>query len=93
MASNPKYKAALERVLAAQKGTTNFIRLVDTMNLKEKYPDLLEIAIAHPEQQLGVEAATALLRKEQWELLGKAISSDAPRATAAVTVLGLTTDG
>ena len=93
VANNPKYKAALDRVLTAQKGTTNYVRLVDTMNLKEKYPDLLEIAIAHPEQQLGVEAATALLRKEQWDLLGKAISGDAARATAAVTVLGLTTDG
>ncbi len=93
VASNPKYKAALDRVLTAQKGTSNYVRLVDSMNLKERFPDLLEIAIAHPEQQLGVEAATALLRKEQWELLGQAISGDAPRALATVTVLGMSTDG
>ena len=93
VASYPKFKAALERVLAAQKGTSNYVRLVDTMNLKDKYADLLEIAIANPEQQLGVEAATVLLRKEQWDLLGKAISGDAPRALATVTVLGMSTDG
>ncbi|RLS53922.1 MAG: DUF1080 domain-containing protein [Planctomycetota bacterium] len=93
VASDPKYKAALDRVLAAQKGTTNYIRLVDSMNLTDKYPELLELALAHPEQQLGVEAATALLRKEQWELFRKALSGEAPRALATVTVLGLTADG
>lgn len=93
VASNPQYKVALDRVLTAQKGTSNYVRLVDTMNLKDRYPDLLELAIANPEQQLGVEAATVLLRKEQWELLGKSIAGDAPRALATVTVLGLSTDG
>lgn len=93
VAGNPKYKAAVERVLAAQKGTTNFVRLIETMNLTDKYPDLLEIAIANPEQQIGVEAATVLLRKEQWELFRKTLGGEAPRALATVTVLGMTSDG
>ena len=93
VASNPKYAAAVVRVLDAQKGTTNFVRLIESMNLKDRYPELLELAISKPEEQLGVEAATALLRKEQWDLYYKAIHGDALRALATVTVLGLTADG
>ncbi len=93
VASNPKYATAVVRVLDAQKGTTNFVRLIESMNLKDRYPELLELAISKPEEQLGVEAATALLRKEQWDLYYKAIHGDAPRALATVIVLGLTADG
>jgi putative membrane-bound dehydrogenase-like protein len=93
IAADPKYKAALDRVLTAQKGTANFVRLIESLSLKDKYADLLELAIAQPDQQLGVDAAGVLLRKEQWELFSKAISGEAPRALATVTVLGLSNDG
>jgi len=93
VASNPKYAAAVSRVLDAQKGTTNFVRLIETLNLQARYPELLALAISKPEEQLGVEAATALLRKEQWDMFYKALHGDAAQALATVTVLGLTADG
>lgn len=91
--SNPKYASAIERVLEAQKGTANFVRLVERLKLKDQYPALLELAISKPEEQLGVEAASVLLNQEQWDLFGKAIHGEPTRALATVTVLGLTADG
>jgi len=93
VASSPKYAAAVSRVLEAQKGTSTFVRLVDTMSLKDHYPELLELAVSKPEEQLGVEAATALLRKEQWDMFSAALHGDPAKALATITVLGLTSDG
>ena len=93
VASNPKYAPAVARVLDSQKGTSNFIKLVANLGLQDRYADLLDLAVSKPEEQLGVDAAAALLQKDQLELFRTSLSGEAPKALATVTVLGLTGQG
>ncbi len=56
----PELKAALGRALDSTKGTSEFVNLVSKFKLTERNPDLLEMAIAKPAEQEGVEALRAL---------------------------------
>lgn len=56
----PELKAALGRVLDASKGTAEFVDLVQRFKITDRNPDLLELAIQKPNDQLGVEALRAL---------------------------------
>ncbi len=91
---NPKYKKALQRVVEQNKGTEQFVALVTQFNLKDRYPEVLELAQKNPDNQIGVEAITALLAKNQRELISKALEHKKMEvALATIQVLGTSQDG
>jgi putative membrane-bound dehydrogenase-like protein len=77
----------LARVLARVEGTEEFVHLVDKFSLADRYPQVLTIALAHPDQQLGIDAVRILLAKKEWKLLAAALK-DAQQAASTVQVLG-----
>jgi putative heme-binding domain-containing protein len=86
--SDPKAKAKLDEVLK-QADEKTFVDLVGKFNVKEKYPDLLALATAKPDEQIGVEAIRTLLAKDQMDLVVKVVKGDdAPKSEAAVRALG-----
>jgi len=91
--SQPRYRKTLDRVLAAQRGTTEFIKLVDKFNDTLHYGDVLQIAQQHPEGQLGVEAIRMLLAKDQQPLIRQGLVNSKPAvAEATARVLGQAAD-
>ena len=94
VSEQPEKKAALERVLKSREGTPQFLTLVDRFNLSDRYGEVLQLALAQPSSQLGVDAMRLLLNKNQSELIGDAVNSaDEPQAVAAAQALGNTADG
>ena len=65
----PELKAALARVLDSTKGTGEFVNLVSKFKVTERNSDLLEMAIAKPAEQDGVEALRALYGNNGLELV------------------------
>jgi putative membrane-bound dehydrogenase-like protein len=82
----------LDRVLTRLAGSGDFVRLVDKFQLAERYPQVLAIALAHPDEQLGVEAARMLFARKQWRLLAAALANP-KQAAAAARVLGNSENG
>jgi putative membrane-bound dehydrogenase-like protein len=101
VAKNPQHKAALNRVLDGLKGEPQFITLVEKFNVTDRYPDLLALAIAKPDDQIGIDAIRVLLNQDQKELLATPLlfakPDDQPEvqraALALVTVLSNSGDG
>ncbi|AMV22579.1 PVC-type heme-binding CxxCH protein [Planctomyces sp. SH-PL14] len=92
--AKPEYKAALERVLEAKKGTVEYVKLVDKFDLKDHDIALLKLAQEHPEEQVGVEAVRSLLnRGQQKSLVAAAHAKDQQLAKSVVTAIGLAADG
>jgi len=87
--TNPDAKAALEQALTDLQGTSQYIQLIEGFKLTDRYGDVLNIAQAHPADQIGVEAVRSLLRGKQWNLLTAALQDkDAKAATATAQVMG-----
>ncbi len=86
--SDPKAKAKLNELLSLA-DEKSLVELVGKFNVKEKYPDLLALAMTKPDEQTGVEAIRTLLAKNQMDLVTKAVNGeDAQKAEGAVTALG-----
>jgi len=87
--SNPDAAAALDQALTDLHGTSQYIQLIESFKLTDRYGDVLSIAQAHPAEQIGVEAVRSLLRGKQWNLLTAALKDkDAKAATATAEVMG-----
>ncbi|MDA1015219.1 MAG: NPCBM/NEW2 domain-containing protein [Planctomycetota bacterium] len=92
--TNPKHKQALDSILEKNRGTSQFVTLVDRFNVRDRFPDLLALAQAGPDQQVGIEAMTALLQKNQLVLLKKSLAGkDARIAEATARAIGNSADG
>lgn len=74
ISKNEQQKAALNRVLDGVKGQPQFITLVDKFSVNDRYPDLLALAQARPDDQIGIDAVRVLLSKRQTELLKIALA-------------------
>ncbi|WP_162053388.1 PVC-type heme-binding CxxCH protein [Pontibacter pamirensis] len=72
---SPKARAVLDRTLAELKGTQEYLNLVRRYKLKNQNEALLQMALANPDNNLGVEAARLLLNSEGSSLLNKTINS------------------
>ena len=81
---NAAAKAALGRVLATSRGTSQFVKLVEKFELSDHYAELLNLAVAHPTEQLGADAITALLVKQQSELIKRGLNAEKPENGVAV---------
>src|SRR5688572_3137846 len=59
--ANPKLKESVLKVLEKTRGTANFVKLVQQFQLTDQNAGLLEVAIAQPAAESGVEAMRLLL--------------------------------
>lgn len=90
VAQNPEYAKALNETLDAQKGTEQFVRLVDKFSIADRYGDLLAMAQESPESQVAVEAIKTLYNKQQHSLIKSALNSD-DRETVEKTLTAMAT--
>ena len=85
---------ALDRALDGMKGTSMFVALVDKYNVDKRFPELLAMAQANPDEQVGVEAIRVLLANDQRDMIAKSIAGkDLVKAAATARALGNSADG
>ena len=76
--------AALNKMLDRLAGTSQFVSLVSQFDMADRYPALVELAVAHPSDQLGVDAVNALIAKKQWEVISEVLNSDDEKTPLAM---------
>ncbi|MBM4003491.1 MAG: DUF1080 domain-containing protein [Planctomycetes bacterium] len=92
--SDPNKLPALEQVLTAVQGSAAFVELIAKFNVTRRFPELLQMAQKHTDEQIGVEAMRALMGRNQLELISRGLSQEDPRiATSTARVLGTAADG
>jgi putative membrane-bound dehydrogenase-like protein len=93
VSQNEPQKAALNRVLDSLTGQPQFVTLVEKFNVTNRFPDLLALAIAKPDDQLGIDAIRVLLDKNQKELIIPLLWLAKPQSSpqTARQMLGLAT--
>jgi putative heme-binding domain-containing protein len=85
----PGFRAALERTLDAARGSARFVRLSAKFEARHQVDELVRLALAHPEESLGVEAARLALQWQGAEPLRQAaVAGDPETARRALVVLG-----
>lgn len=72
--TNPKLKETVLKVLEKTRGTPSFVKLVQQFKLADQNEGLLEVAIAQPASESGVEAMRLLLAGGGEGLIGKTLS-------------------
>jgi putative membrane-bound dehydrogenase-like protein len=86
---DPQHFAALKRVIDASRGTSRLVDLVQRFELGGYDADLLKLAQANSENELGVRAIALLLSQRATKTLAAALASnDAPVVENTVNVLG-----
>lgn len=76
LSDKPEYQVAINKALDANRGTTQFIQLVDKFSIQDRYSELLNMAQENPVSQIAVEAISVLYGKKQYPLVSKALASD-----------------
>lgn len=71
----PVVRAKLNSVLDDNKGQLEFVELTALYNLKNKAPDLLDLALEQPDSTSGREAARVLLNWDRQDLFAKVLES------------------
>lgn len=90
LAANPAVRAALDRGLAATRGTPQFLELVRAFNLKDQAPGLIALAVAHPDESAGAEALQRALEDGGLEAIRAELGG--PDASSLVRALGNAAD-
>ena len=91
--ANPKLKEAVLRVLVKVKGTANFVKLVQQFKLTGQNAGLLEVAIAQPADEGGVEAMRLLLASGDRAVVQAALDgTNSVAATRTAEALGNTAE-
>jgi putative heme-binding domain-containing protein len=86
--------AAINKMLDRFAGTSQFVSLVAKFDMADRYPALIELAIAHPSDQLGVDAVNALIAKKQWDVISEVLNSgDEKTSLAMVRALAVSENG
>jgi len=89
--ANPKLKEALGKVLAATRGTPQFVQLVEQFKLADQNAGLLEVAAKLPADEAGVTALRLVLVGGDTAALTAVLTGkDATAATKIVEALGNT---
>ncbi len=88
VSSNPQMKASLDRILAKNAGSVQFVRLVGQFNLTDRIPELIALCQANPESQASVEAVKMLVDKANGDLLKQALADpDVAKVTALLKAI------
>ena len=89
----PKYQQAIHQALDAFDRNLDFVNIIRRFGLQQRVPDLLQIAIQHPHDQLGVEAMRVLCEQNQIDLLRDTIrQAEEGDIEGLIQVLGNTGD-
>jgi putative heme-binding domain-containing protein len=89
--ANPKLKEALGKVLAATRGTPQFVQLVQQFQVADQNAGLIEVAVKNPADESGVTALRLVLASNNSAALTAALSGQNPtNATKLVEALGNT---
>ena len=93
----PQMKASLNKVLDANRGTTQFVKLVSRFGVSDRDDELLALAIQQPESQLAVDAIRSLLDRKRLPLLRNTLWDEnvenVERTNSLLTALTTTADG
>jgi len=90
----PEMKQALDGVLDRNRGTPQFVKLVDKFGVSDRFDDLLELAISNPQSQLAADAIRTLLQRKQQGLIREILEGDAPQTREnLITALATAADG
>lgn len=88
---NAKIKETVYKLLDRTRGTPNFLKLVKHFKIKGQEPALLELAIAKPTDEIGVEALRIVLESGNNQLLEQKLrDGDTNAAIALAEALGNT---
>jgi len=91
--ANPKLKDAVMRVLEKTRGTANFVKLVQQFKLTGQNAGLLQVAIAQPSGESGVEAMRLLLASGDMAVVQAALDgTNAVAAAKTAEALGNTAE-
>ncbi|MFT4688584.1 MAG: putative heme-binding domain-containing protein [Limisphaerales bacterium] len=92
--ANPRLQAALTQVLDATRGTGRFVELVKVFRLRDRNADLLELAIAAPNSNPGVDAIRVMLENKGEKLIQNALRKrTVPEGTRLLEAVGNTLSG
>jgi putative membrane-bound dehydrogenase-like protein len=88
-ATRPEVREALRRTLVALRGTPQFVELARRWDARDRAGEMVELALAKPDENVGVDAGRLALRWSGVEPFRRAIDGgDAGAALRAITVLG-----
>jgi putative heme-binding domain-containing protein len=93
LVQHPERAAALNRVLDQTRETTQFVALVGRFNIRDRYPELLKLAVSAPDQPPGFEAARTLLARDRKLVEATLAGDDTPSAVGLAKALGNSADG
>ncbi|MCI0747093.1 MAG: c-type cytochrome [Verrucomicrobia subdivision 3 bacterium] len=85
---NAKVREAVYKLLDKTKGTADFLKLVKHFKIKGQEENILELAIAGPATEMGVESMRMLLAGDNLPLIEKRLRGDKQSAIAVAEVLG-----
>src|SRR5688572_5901026 len=86
---NAKIKETVFKLLERTRGTPDFLKLVKHFKIKGQESALLDLAIAHPSDELGVEAMRLVLSgPDRRPIEDKLQGKDSKAAVAVAEVLG-----
>jgi putative heme-binding domain-containing protein len=86
---NPKIRETVFKLLERTRGTADFLKLVKHFKIKGQEAALLDLAMAHPADELGVEAMRVVLSGgDRKPIEEKLRGSDEKAAIAVAEVLG-----
>lgn len=74
--SRPQVKESVERYLKSVAGTQRYLDVVEKLKPSGQSDALLELAIAHPDDNLGVKAARLLFQLKERQALSKVMNSE-----------------
>lgn len=90
---NAAHMAAVNRLLDASRGTPEFVQLVERLKLTERYPEVLALAAANADSQLGIDAIRSILATAPPQLLKSALAdADSQKTIGVIRVLGNSQD-
>ena len=76
--------AAIDKLLDRVAGTSHFVNLVAKFDMQDRYPALVDLAVAHPTEQLGVDAVNALIGRAKQQFISKVVFGDDEKAALAM---------
>ena len=87
--SVPEVQAALQRTLAASRGTSQYVELVDRYGVRTELDELVRLALARPNETVGAEAARLAISWGGMPRFAELVrGSDDMAARRALAVLG-----
>jgi len=85
---NAKLKETVFKLLERSRGTPDFLRLVKHFELKRQQGGLLDLAIAQPADEAGVEAMRLVLAEDSQKLIEEKLAGESKTAVALTRALG-----